>query len=99
MKEPTSLRANIKFIWGLIYNSRMADATKAFNLLQEKMYTPLIDTNSASEADMQALTDLDQLLNQKPVTESTQDNVKLVQSLCSDSKLETESQDPPEFNG
>lgn len=55
MKDPTSLRANINFVQGLIYNSRMPEALKTFNLIKQKMKTPLIDMNEASEADLKAL--------------------------------------------
>ena len=37
MKEPQSLIANVRFIMGLIYNSKMTDALKAFDLLKKRM--------------------------------------------------------------
>ena len=62
MKEPRSLRANIKFVWGLIYNSRMPDAVKAYELLKKKMSTALIATDEASESDMLAFEQLEPIL-------------------------------------
>lgn len=102
MKEPQSLRANVKFIWGLIYNSRMPDALKAYNLLKRKTDSPLIAMDDATEADRQAFHQLGAVLlqneEQSPADAARWPPIqKQVQSLCKASQLANESDDPEEF--
>ena len=96
MKDPSSLKANVAFIWGLIYNSRIPDALKAYNVLQRKMQTLLIMMTEASDADTESLEQINQVLNQQEAQGATAVG-KTIQRLCSESKLANESTDPEEY--
>ena len=92
MMDPSSFQANLKFIWGLIYNSRMGDAAKAYAILQKKIEKSLV--TAPDEKQTEAMNALDQVLNQTAEVSSSISPL----SLCTEVKLSNESENPDEFN-
>ena len=55
MKDPTSLEANIKWIWGLICSGKVKQAVQAFDLLQKKQASGLIRDSDATRDEFEKL--------------------------------------------
>ena len=98
MKEPLSLISNLKFIQGLMYNSRIKDAQKAYALLQKKIDSGMITMDQASDQDRESLADLDLILNQDSASQSKSKVIPdSLAQLATQKKLKIESEDPDEF--
>ena len=94
MKDPTSLDANIKWVWSLICGCKVKQAIQAFSLLEKKKTQGLIrDADDVSE-------DFDKLQNiigvisgeksEKESGDSTEKNLLKIAELCHENKMEAE---------
>lgn len=49
MKNPSSVQANIDYVWGLLYNARMADAAKAIAIFKQKVDRCIVAVPNSQE--------------------------------------------------